>query len=440
MMVDRDDEDFERPGLLSTPITLILSLGWLVTFGLLAMAREGPISLPTLLYGGFIPSQVSHRFGDVTPLGLYGGQFWRAVTATFIHFNTIHLILNLIAFFQLGRVVESWYGSTQFLGIYVVLGAGANLLANLLRPWVNGPGALIAHSGGGSTVVLGLIGLVAVVGLRNPSEFPKRAPLWMAGILVANGLLGAVIPNIDNLGHAAGALVGGLVGLLDRRMIRLTRTRTSFLIGTVAAVALVGSVSSQIGHRRDEHATNERVIQLERVVRDLSNVQQRYRELAVRGRSPRILFFPRSPNLTGRPILAVPEDPSVAEAHRQNLRDSIRQLEQHLPEGESGDIAEAMKSVRTLAARALFKPPTPEERATFEQEFEILSRPTIEAWASARVELNRLMRPDPRFGANALSRLVQRAKTRQADVEVVPPSPSEPPQTPSSNELDPETP
>lgn len=440
MMVEADHEDSERPTLLSTPITLILSFSWLITFGFLALFREGPFSLTTLLYGGFVPSQLSHQLGDITPLGLYGGQYWRAVTATFIHFNIIHLILNLIAFFQLGRVVESWYGSLQFLAIYVVLGAGANLLANLLRPWVDGPQALIVHSGGGSTVVLGLIGLVAVVGIRNPSEFPRRAPLWMAAILAANGLLGVVIPNIDNLGHAAGALVGGLLGLLDRRMIRLLRSRWAFVIGTIGAIALIGSVYCQLGHRRDERAAEAQVIQLERRVNDLSRIQRSYRGLAMRGLTPRVAFIPRLPNLSGRPILGVPENPSIAEAIREELRSSIQQLDTHVSENDIGAIAEARQTVKTLAARIRFKPPTPEELATFEQAFLTLFQPTIEALSTARGDLNRLIRPDPKFGAKALNRLAQRARTRLADGEAVPSSPSTPRRTPSSNGSDRETP
>ncbi|WP_182830397.1 rhomboid family intramembrane serine protease [Tautonia rosea] len=174
-MVEPADFESDRPALLSAPVTSIIALAWILMFVLLGIARNEPIQPRSLLYGGFVSSQVSHGFGDITPQGLYGGQLWRTLTATFIHFNLLHLTLNLIAFVQLGRVVESWYGSWQFLAIYVVLGAGANLVANLARPWASGASAFVVHSGGGSTVVLGLIGLVAVVGWRNPTEFPRAA-------------------------------------------------------------------------------------------------------------------------------------------------------------------------------------------------------------------------------------------------------------------------
>src|SRR4051794_15480228 len=144
-------------------MTLTLAALWVVVFALMQW-RQGvfhPSTNP--LRFGLIDVATSHQFGDATRGELAVGQVWRAVTSTFIHYSILHLALNLFGFLQLGILVEEWYGSAQFLAIYLLIGGLGNLLA-----WVGRPvaGGLDVHSGGGSTVVFGLIGLCAVVGLR----------------------------------------------------------------------------------------------------------------------------------------------------------------------------------------------------------------------------------------------------------------------------------
>ncbi|QDV37257.1 rhomboid family intramembrane serine protease [Tautonia plasticadhaerens] len=423
-----DDDEPKGPALLRAPVTSLLALSWVALFVLLAItrARAGPINVWGALYGGFIVTDISGVFGDVTPIALYGGQSWRAVTATFVHFNVLHLALNLVAFVQLGRVVESWYGPWQFLTLYAVLGAGANFASNLLRPWIDGAPGMIVHSGGGSTVVLGLIGLVAVVGWRNPAEFPKRAPYWMLGILVANGVLGAVVPNIDNLGHACGAVVGGLLGLLDRRLLRRANSRRAKLAGVIALGVLVGSAWMQAGQARAELDAATREGRWGAVVQRLSQVSFFYRQLAARGISPALRIAPRPPNLLGLPILEIPEDPKVIPALRLALLASIRQLDALPQPFDRPPFVEAYREVRRLGSRALFKAPTREELQRFEGALPRLSRPAWASWARARQDRSRMRHPEPRFGGERIRRLVRRSGPPRAGAGAFPSATSTP--------------
>lgn len=441
-MTLEDDDEPKGPALLRAPVTSLLALSWVAVFILLAIirARAGPINIWGALYGGFIVTDISQLFGDVTPIGLYGGQPWRVVTATFVHFNFLHLTLNLIAFVQLGRVVESWYGSWQFLAIYVVLGAVANIAANLLRPLIDGAPGLYVHSGGGSTVVLGLIGLVTVVGWRNPSEFPRWAPFWMIGILVANGVLGAVVPNIDNLGHASGAVVGGLMGLLDRRLLRRAKSWRARLAGVVGVVVLVASAWSQVQQARAEQAAALRQNLRWAVVQRLSQVDLFYHQLAARGLSPALRISPKSPNLLGLPDLVIPEDPRVLPALKLGLLASLRQLDALPQPFDTPPLSQAYREVRRLGSRALFKPPTAEELQQFEQAMPRLSRPSWASWAQARRILERLRRPEPRFGGEPIRRLARQAGRRPAGVAASPNATSAPRRSLPSSGSGPETP
>jgi len=407
------DED-EKP---STPATWVLSALWVLVFVAMTLTGpRGPITVRSILWGNFIGSEVGHAFGDVTPLELYGGQFWRALTATFIHFNLIHLVLNLIGFIQLGRIVESWYGTRAFLAIYVAIGLAANLAANLLRPWLTGPSSLIIHSGGGSTVVLGLIGLVAVVGWRNPKEFPRFARLLMAGILVANGVLGLFVPIIDNLGHASGAVAGGVIGLWDRRILRLARrpARVLTIAGLLAAGLLIASVSQAVAHRRVEVAAIRRLATWQVAVRQLRQLDLLYHGIAARGWNPRPALLPKPPNPLRRGPLVLPADPALMSRPRALLRQSLRALDGTATGLDRPPTKDHYREFRKLTARALSKPPTPEEVERFESHLKPLWDQAVRNYQAAQQAFARLRRPPPRFLAGPLRRLEQRGRDQAA--------------------------
>jgi hypothetical protein len=60
--------------------------------------------------------------GAMQPIAVAGGQFWRLFTAMFLHAGLLHVALNAYFFFLFGRMVESVYGKTWMLLIYLVGG------------------------------------------------------------------------------------------------------------------------------------------------------------------------------------------------------------------------------------------------------------------------------------------------------------------------------
>lgn len=262
----------------------------------------------------------------------------------------------------------------------------------------------------------------------------------MAAILLANALLGFILSNIDNLGHAAGAIVGGLVGLLDRRMLLWRKSRTTRVAGVVGLTILVGSAAVQMQHRQVEQATSDRIAYWGRMVEVLWRLDQEYRALAVRGLNPVFVVVPKQPNIARRPPLIIPGDPAEVENRRLALRASLRQLVGNTSGFDQGSTSESYRTVRQLAARALFKPPTRDEFLLFEQALATLTRPAIDNWTQAQLNLNRQTRPDPLFGKRLLNRLARRGVPRPVDDAGAPPSLSARPRTPASNESAPETP
>jgi rhomboid protease GluP len=266
------------------PATAVICVIWIAIFAAMAACQiAGGDSLPWTrwLFSGISDG---HRFGDLTLPEARRGEIWRLVTCTFVHYSILHIGLNLVAMYQLGTLVESWYGSPQFVFIYGVIAAMGNGIAVLVRSY-NGWGPRV-HSGGGSVVILGLVGLCAVVGWQLRAQMGPLLYRQMIGVLILTAILGIALPRyIDNWGHAGGAVVGAVLGLGHKAWIRgISKPRAwgaGFLAGL--AIALCGAAQVVADRREapgrlEAHAAR-RVAELERASRVLELV----RTLASRG-------------------------------------------------------------------------------------------------------------------------------------------------------------
>ncbi len=254
-------EDFrENPG------TLALAASWVLVFGLILLFQwYHPTPLPPEPW--WEPLKVSigtgHRFGDMTWLEVRQGQSWRLLTATFIHFGLVHVAVNTLGMINLGRLVEPWYRTGPFLAICLAIGGLGNLLGGAMRqavgvarPWLasvaasrHWPGAIervlrggaafpeSIASGGGSTILLGLLALGAVVGWRSRTRIGGHLQKQMVLLLALTAALGLAMPGlVDNFGHLGGAIVGGVIGLFDRPLTRMSKSR--WFRGVCLAVAV----------------------------------------------------------------------------------------------------------------------------------------------------------------------------------------------------------
>jgi len=141
------------------------------------------------------------------------GEFWRFLSAIFLHGSFIHLVYNLFALALFGLILESLIGSKRFLIIFFVTGILANLIS------VN----FYEFSLGASGAIFGVIGALIFVrpmlivwafGLPMPIFF--AGALWVAGdVLGAYGFLtGHPIDDTGNIAHLSGMIFGLLFGVL----------------------------------------------------------------------------------------------------------------------------------------------------------------------------------------------------------------------------------
>ncbi|MFO0952649.1 MAG: rhomboid family intramembrane serine protease [Isosphaeraceae bacterium] len=236
------------------PATMVLGALWVVVFVLMVWYQStlpSGLSLPQLILG----LRGGHRFGDMTLNELFAGEVWRTVTATFVHYGLLHIGMNIYALYHLGCLVESWYGSGPFVAIYVITGGLGNLLSGLVRHALHWDPNM--PSGGGSVVVMGLVGLCAVVGWRARTRLGDYLRNQMVWVLVLTAAIGLILPFfglpiIDNWGHACGALMGAAVGLGNGPLTRHAGRPAAGWAGFLGTLVLVASALAQVADDQAE--------------------------------------------------------------------------------------------------------------------------------------------------------------------------------------------
>ncbi len=129
------------------------------------------------------------------------GEFWRLLTAMFLHADFMHLIFNMMALFILGKDIERFFGKYKFLAIYFIsglVGSGASYLF------------VDAVSVGASGAIFGLMGANLFLYKLNPLVYKRIYGSDLLILIGINLLIGLVRPNIDMAGHIGG-LIGGFV-------------------------------------------------------------------------------------------------------------------------------------------------------------------------------------------------------------------------------------
>ncbi|AMV39647.1 rhomboid family intramembrane serine protease [Planctomyces sp. SH-PL62] len=236
------------------PATVLFCASWLVVFvAMVALQVQGDAGLTSwrVLLTGIGDGR---RFGDLTLQDLANGEYWRLITCNFVHYSVIHIGLNLFAFYLLGSLLESWYGPWTLIAIYGTTGVGGNLFSALARRAI-GANPLI-HSGGGSVVIMGLIGLCATAGWASRSTRDRELTWQMLKALAITGALGLAFPRyIDNWGHAGGAIAGLPIGLAHSRLLAGRGRPRTWGVGMAwGLVLLAGGVAQAFSDRTERDA------------------------------------------------------------------------------------------------------------------------------------------------------------------------------------------
>jgi rhomboid protease GluP len=255
----------KAPSLLGYPATYLLVGINLAVF--LTMAWGSPLGeiwkhhvWSQMFTTMFDTDRVVH-FGASYSTDVLQGQWWRLLTATFVHINVLHLVVNLWCLWNLGLFGEPLLGKPGLVAVYLLTGVAGNVLSLSWAVFTRSESVVAGASG----AVFGILGILIVLlsnrQLALPWEelrslrrqviffaalnlaagyFPLALPYLPATLLARMHVDLATMPRVDNSAHLGGFLCGIVLGL--PLFPRMTSGRSSYRARqrvTFAAAALL---------------------------------------------------------------------------------------------------------------------------------------------------------------------------------------------------------
>jgi rhomboid protease GluP len=195
----------QTPSTARTPITTLLIAINILVFGaeLFWQAKSGDKEFSLIPLGGL-----------AAPL-VIAGEWWRIVTANFLHMGILHLGMNMLALLYLGKFVEYRLGSFKYLLAYLIAGLGSMATITYVDTrWLTAPQITVGASG----AIMGMLGTMGAIHLSGW----RQAKVAAAGrqfqaVLFSVGF--QLVFDITNghtsiVGHFSGLTIGFLVGLV----------------------------------------------------------------------------------------------------------------------------------------------------------------------------------------------------------------------------------
>lgn len=165
-----------------------------------------------------------HLFGD--------GQWWRLITAVFLHGSMLHIVFNMYVIMDIGPMVEELFGSARYLFLYIATGLFGYVVSSFF-----------GHASvGASGALLGLIGLLLASTTRSSSASSQMMRSNLIKWIIYIAIMGFMFSGIDNYAHFGGLAAGFVLGKLfvDRPPQGQSETRAANILGWGTAIVVIG--------------------------------------------------------------------------------------------------------------------------------------------------------------------------------------------------------
>lgn len=166
------------------------------------------------------------------------GQFYRFVTSMFMHSGAMHIVMNLLSLYLIGKVLEKLFHPLTYLSIYFVTG----LFGSLLYLFVNLGGQAVGASG----AIFGMFGALAGFAWVHRKTMHDEFMQFMRSfgmILLLNLGMGLAIPEIAMSAHIGGLIAGMISGVI---MAKNPNYLWAYLLGSVVLVFLTFNYLSSL--------------------------------------------------------------------------------------------------------------------------------------------------------------------------------------------------
>lgn len=188
-------------GRFTTMMILLINFGLYAATAIYSMKAEGQQGL------GGIDVQTLYLFGAKYPPAIFGlHQWWRLITAGFLHGGILHILMNSWVIFDLGTQVEEFYGTSRYLVFYFISNIGGFLASTY---WSG------SISVGASAALFGLIGAMIALGMKTQTSMGAAMKAHYTQWAVY-GLIMGFLPGfaIDNAAHIGGLASGFVIGYI----------------------------------------------------------------------------------------------------------------------------------------------------------------------------------------------------------------------------------
>lgn len=148
---------------------------------------------------------------------IFLGEWWRLITATFLHADVLHIAFNAYALYIFGTQVEALFGYGRFSIVYLLSGISGSVFSFAFNP---NPAV------GASGAIFGLVGAMLVYLYRHRVLFGERGKRYLRDIVLVAGinLLLGLRSGIDNWGHVGGFICGIVLAWLIGPIYEVVRT------------------------------------------------------------------------------------------------------------------------------------------------------------------------------------------------------------------------
>jgi membrane associated rhomboid family serine protease len=210
------------------PVTRVL-IGLNVAVFILEIATGGRLGFD--MSGAFNSKLIAS--GGLQPLEIaLHGEYYRLVTAMFLHGGLQHVALNMYVLWLLGSMIEPAIGSGKFTAVYFVSG----LTASATSYWL---GAANQVGVGASGAIFGLLGAwLAYSYRRRQTAWGAAQFRWALMWIGINFVLGLSVPGVDNFAHLGG-LVGGVAAGALVEGVGPAQTRRAVSVGGMIGLVLL---------------------------------------------------------------------------------------------------------------------------------------------------------------------------------------------------------
>jgi membrane associated rhomboid family serine protease len=152
-----------------------------------------------------------HNFHFV---GVAQGEYWRLITAAFMHYGPFHLLVNMVSLWWIGSLLEQRIGAGRFLGLYLASGLAGSAGALIDKP--------LSPTVGASGAIFGILGAGLILEWKGDLVFGGSA----LGLLVLNLVITLSFRGSISLGGHVGGLIGGALCMLA--MTRFGRVSAAY--------------------------------------------------------------------------------------------------------------------------------------------------------------------------------------------------------------------